>query len=883
MNFDGAAAAWPLIGRGEELERALTATAPGAGGLVLAGAAGVGKTRLAAEVFDHWNGSGRRCARFVATRSASTVPLGVFADVAGTGGDTVRRIRDVIAALADRGTGVVPVLLVIDDAHLLDEQSALVLHQIVRHHRADVVLTVRRGQPVPDAVVGLWKDELLACLDLQPLSREETTDLLTRVLRGQIESSTAAALWRFTRGNVLHLRYLAEGERVAGRLRCRDGVWVWDGRMEVPTPLRELIDTAIGRRPGPVLAVLDVLAVADPIEIEVLVALIGGSAVEEAVAAELVTLDAEATVARLTHPLIGEVRRARLLPARAKKLCGELARELAGRSDAGGPIALVRRAVLVCDSDLSPDPVLLTEAARAAMRLSDPITAERLASHAVAAGGGTAARTMHVYGLVETQQFQKALAAATRAAALAATPRSRFLSAATAALIEETMGGHPENKPLAALETKTVALGLRAPYDALVAYSAAFRTEPRLAVHAARAALDSGDRLHGAVETAALIALAAGNAMLGRYSEVTAPADRGARLARDADWTSTNHLLLGIHRLLGLHTAGYLSRADELVDQLISERLDFPIAHSYWSFVKAFGAYIHGDLTTTFARGREARAITLPAESTWTSDTALLYQILAAAMSGDAPTATSLLDEYRPPGPSMEAVRPRNIHLLARAWTAAATGLPSRAAALAGEAAGLAQHQEFFAFEVLARQTAAQFGDRCQADRLDELATLVEGPRVMAAARHARALRIGDPDALLDAARCYTELGDRIAAADVYSQAAEAYRTRGRRGTALTTAATAREFAAATGADTPALRALRYENPLTPRQREVIALVAAGLTNREIAEKLVMSIRTVEGHLFRASQRTGINNRDQLTTLLEPDSTSRPNTRQLPI
>ena len=36
---------------------------------------------------------------------------------------------------------------------------------------------------------------------------------------------------------------------------------------------------------------------------------------------------------------------------------------------------------------------------------------------------------------------------------------------------------------------------------------------------------------------------------------------------------------------------------------------------------------------------------------------------------------------------------------------------------------------------------------------------------------------------------------------------------------------------------------------LSPREREVAALVAAGLTNRQIAEKLVISTRTVEGHV----------------------------------
>ncbi|WP_232374996.1 LuxR C-terminal-related transcriptional regulator [Mycolicibacterium mengxianglii] len=43
----------------------------------------------------------------------------------------------------------------------------------------------------------------------------------------------------------------------------------------------------------------------------------------------------------------------------------------------------------------------------------------------------------------------------------------------------------------------------------------------------------------------------------------------------------------------------------------------------------------------------------------------------------------------------------------------------------------------------------------------------------------------------------------------------------------------------------------------TQRQQEIIALAAAGLTNRQIAARLVMSVRTVEGTCLRIPARWG--------------------------
>jgi DNA-binding CsgD family transcriptional regulator len=44
---------------------------------------------------------------------------------------------------------------------------------------------------------------------------------------------------------------------------------------------------------------------------------------------------------------------------------------------------------------------------------------------------------------------------------------------------------------------------------------------------------------------------------------------------------------------------------------------------------------------------------------------------------------------------------------------------------------------------------------------------------------------------------------------------------------------------------------------LTPRESQIYALAAQGLTNPQIAERLVLSIRTVESHLYRLRRKLG--------------------------
>jgi len=54
---------------------------------------------------------------------------------------------------------------------------------------------------------------------------------------------------------------------------------------------------------------------------------------------------------------------------------------------------------------------------------------------------------------------------------------------------------------------------------------------------------------------------------------------------------------------------------------------------------------------------------------------------------------------------------------------------------------------------------------------------------------------------------------------------------------------------------------------LTPRQREVLALVAQGKPDREIATRLVIALRTVGNHIHAIFGKLGVHNRTEATRL----------------
>jgi DNA-binding CsgD family transcriptional regulator len=241
----------------------------------------------------------------------------------------------------------------------------------------------------------------------------------------------------------------------------------------------------------------------------------------------------------------------------------------------------------------------------------------------------------------------------------------------------------------------------------------------------------------------------------------------------------------------------------------------------------------------------------------------LVTALAMRGLTGEAVAALAALDKIQRRFRSLD-----HETSLARAWVAASQGSVSEAITVLLSAAERARGTGRFAAEVLCLQTATQFGDRGSAPRLKELESIVEGPRAGLAAGFAAALRDGDAAELSMLSEDFEHIGDLVAAVDAAAHAAVAYRRQDKRGSALGCATRSAALAEQCGACTPALRQASEPLPLTDRETEVVMLIGEGFSNREVAKRLTLSVRTVESHIYRAMMKTGTASRDELGALL---------------
>jgi len=170
---------------------------------------------------------------------------------------------------------------------------------------------------------------------------------------------------------------------------------------------------------------------------------------------------------------------------------------------------------------------------------------------------------------------------------------------------------------------------------------------------------------------------------------------------------------------------------------------------------------------------------------------------------------------------------------------------------------------------MFALHDAARFGDLTSLQRLVGVAQHIGGRLATANANYAVALLESNAAELQSAAEQFERIGALLSAADAMAQAAALFRTAEDRRQSQDAAAAADRLATACGGvQTPALEVASQPLPLSPREREIASFVAQGLSNRDIADRLVVSTRTVEGHIYRACIKLDVTDREGLALVV---------------
>jgi DNA-binding CsgD family transcriptional regulator len=414
--------------------------------------------------------------------------------------------------------------------------------------------------------------------------------------------------------------------------------------------------------------------------------------------------------------------------------------------------------------------------------------------------------------------------------------------------------------------------GLKLVVAGVASASRLFENQLEEAVELSRLVLASPDASAAAVEWA-VFGGALALALMGRGEEVEAVAQRGHEIDDKVDGLLRYLTAFGEVRALTL--GGEFDIAAKRSADIV--RITSAGQYLAWGMANVLVGTVElgrGRFADTVSRMEQTvAALTSESAASWSFPARLLLAQSYCAL-GRADAGAKMVAELRTRSGRHVAVFGPQLRI-AESWLAAAEGNVSAAIELALDAARQAAESRQTAIEMLALHDAVRFGDQTCLDQLVELASRTGGKLASAIAAHASAVRDHDAVRLCESAQRFEQIGALLSAADASAQAAVAFEAGDDRRRSMEAAAAATRIAAECGGiRTPALELAAHPLPLTVREREIANLVAAGLSNKDIADRLVVSVRTVEGHLYRACIKLDISDREDLATMIRTGATA---------
>lgn len=866
---------WPFAGRDVELaclSRLLSD--PDARGVVLAGPAGVGKTRLGLELLERAAAMGLVTERVMATNTRTELPYGAVAMLLPelgrrrAAGEPAELARSLATAVLERAGGRRLALLV-DDAQLLDDGSAMLIHQLAMTGSVFVIATVRTGEPAPAPVVALWKEDLADRFDLDALEDDAIEQAVSAFLGGPVAGAVIVSLTRRSRGNMLFVRELVHGALAQEALRCEAGIWHLVGELHPSDRLVELLATRLADAEPHERDVLELLAVGEPLAESELEALANEELLEQLEQRGLITtsiVDGRFSAA-LAHPLYGEVLRAGLSAGRLRRLTRRLA-EVVEAIGSRRPDDLLRIGSwrLKCGGG---EPEVLFAAATIAFDRFDDTLAEQLAQAAIEAGAGF--DTQLLLAEITARQGDRAGAEAQllRLWPIADTDdqrtrvaQARVDNAILDLRLDEAVRICDDALSVVNDASLRTVMGIRRSWA--IVYTAG----PLGALEAAAPLGRGGGDLAVAADSAAKAAFLA---RVGRISEslrVSAIGEQAhTRVRTEFHWPIALH---GFFQCEALCFSGRFREMKEVATGVYQAavREGSIFGEGLAAYQLSLALLEQGRVRSAMRFAREAATLFANSGDNLMKSQGQLVVAHLSALAGDSPAAAEAMAQFDSLNlPAIWLFRGAD-HT--RGWVAASRGDLRLARRLFQEQAAAAERYGDRALMGAVLHDLVRIGQpKLALEGLRFVSAHMEGELSKYRVAHAEALVSRKPDRLDELSLCFGAIGADLLAAEVAADAAVLWRRGGD-----TRKATASEHRAASlldrceGAITPATGSVETRARLTHAERETAVLAGEGRSNKEIATELNVSIRTVESRLQHVYTKLGISRRADLRSQL---------------
>ncbi|MTD15787.1 hypothetical protein GIS00_17775 [Nakamurella sp. YIM 132087] len=870
----------PSVGRAAEREDFVGLLTTGGPGLLLRGPAGIGKTHLAEDLLATAESLGWPTVLLRCRSAIADVPLAAFAPLLG--GDGVAPGADggpLALLLAVRGAigrwrGAGRLLIGLDDVDMLDATSLLLLDQLIAERALLPIATSRSGATLPETVAR-WCDEgSLVVREVAPLSAGQAAELGATVTGDALSPDESARLHRLAGGNPLHA--LAVIRAGAHRSGAAPGVG-----------LREFVARRLQGLSGVEENALRLIALGEPLSPAMAEELVGEEVLTVLERDGLIAVadhrlpgkDVRSTDLGVAHPLYGEVLRAGTSPLAARAAYRRLLSAAERVPEAGRPGPL-RRAGWASESGLGCPPEVLAAAVAEAARAGDADAVEQLSrlawvDHQVIGAGVRWLSTALDRHPVDADRRSA------RIAVLAAARRGGAEDRMAAELLRFRellwcVGDVPAAGQLVRdWSARAGAEGGMGRAASALALALQGRAERALDL-----SLPLVDAERPAVRAAASLAAVRSHTHLGAFDAALQLIDGYERAGRsdgveDDHWSgallgeAAAGLDIAAAQVLPLIQAGRCREAETVAAEVherartTGNRVARGTAALMWGEALAF----RGLLVPGLARQLEAVSLFRVAGHRVRERWACEFAVLLAATIREDATVDALLQRIS------ELVELPGI------WGHRVDFARAEQSASRRDMSGAVTHQRLAV--IGARRNGAVFEESYMADaivyfgdpgevvgRMSELGDRLGGLAAVLAGA-ARGMHRRDPAVLQEFSMQLHDCGVEDYAVRAAACTAEAWAAAGDQRSATGWAGRAAEWMAVCELGNATVPApLLLVEPLTSREREIADLAAGGAGSRAIAERLMLSPRTVDNHLARAYDKLGIRSRTQLAGVI---------------